>query len=219
MRRVLLVCLALLAGCGQDSGGDKTIVATLGDSITAGSPGWDPDPVLREQLDAHNPASQWQHWAQAELGDEYELRNCGVPGDRTDEMAERLDDCVAGADVVVLQGGTNDLIQRRRPAEVAANLRAMADRATDRDVPVFVANVLPVNVDRPWLERRIRRLNELVDELAPEEGAEVIDFFSLLEDPRRPGRILPKWTAEGLHPSVAGYRRLGEAVARQLRAR
>jgi hypothetical protein len=61
-----------------------TLVATLGDSITAGSPGFDPDPQMRDVLGfGADEKSQWQYWAQKAHPD-LRFRNCGVrPG--TDE--------------------------------------------------------------------------------------------------------------------------------------
>ena len=35
-----------------------------------------------------------------------------------------------------------------------------------------------------------------------------------LEDPKHPGRMKDAWTADGDHPSVEGYRRLGELAFR-----
>ena len=43
--------------------GRHLIVSTLGDSITAGTPGWDPDPRVRAATGANDPRSQYQHWA------------------------------------------------------------------------------------------------------------------------------------------------------------
>ena len=38
-----------------------------------------------------------------------------------------------------------------------------------------------------------------------------LPFHDTLEDPEHPGRMKPEWTdPDGDHPSVAGYRRLGE---------
>src|SRR5262245_47414036 len=52
---VLLLGLApAMAACGGSGASgapvDTTLVATLGDSITAGSPGYDPDPRMRDAL-------------------------------------------------------------------------------------------------------------------------------------------------------------------------
>ena len=38
----------------------------------------------------------------------------------------------------------------------------------------------------------------------------VLPFHDTLEDPTRPGTMKAAWTYEGDHPSVAGYRLLGE---------
>ena len=43
----------------------------------------------------------------------------------------------------------------------------------------------------------------------------VLPFHDTLEDPDAPGRMKPEWCNEdGDHPSVAGYRRLGELAFR-----
>src|SRR3712207_28109 len=97
-----LVCagLVLLAtGCGSDSerSGAPTVIAALGDSITAGSPYWDPDPIVRDRIGPDlDPDSQFPLWAEARLGRGYAVRNCGVFGERTDQIAARLDRCAEG---------------------------------------------------------------------------------------------------------------------------
>jgi lysophospholipase L1-like esterase len=176
------------------------IVACLGDSITEGSPGYD----SREGGDAE---SQWEHWAAAQL-DGVELRNCGIYGQRTDEILERLDACAAGADVLVVQGGINDLAQGRPVEPAAENLRGMVERGRELGLRVVTVDVLPWNNGYPEKERPIRRLNELIREI----GAPVLPFHDTLEDPERPGRMKAEWVCDGDHPSVEGYRRLGEVA-------
>jgi lysophospholipase L1-like esterase len=185
------------------------IVACLGDSITEGSPGWD-------HLRGGDETSQWEHWA-AQLLPGVELRNCGIYGQRTDEIAARLDDCARGADVLIVQGGVNDLAQGRPVAKAAENLRTMIRRGSELGLCVLVANVLPWNNGWPKHEEPIRRLNALVRELAAAEGVALLDFHDALEDPERPGRMREAWTPDGDHPSVEGYRVIGELVAAALR--
>jgi lysophospholipase L1-like esterase len=80
---------------------------------------------------------------------------------------------------------------------------------------VAIADVLPWNNGWPEAEPRIRRLNELIEETARDEGVPLLPFHDTLEDPARPGRMGAEWThADGEHPSVAGYRRLGEIAFR-----
>ena len=103
------------------------MVVVAGDSISAGSPLWDPDPVVRERIAAPDERSQWQWWA-SRADARLEFRTTAVYGERTDEIARRLDRVLPGADVLVVQGGINDVVQRRPPEEAARNLEGMLER-------------------------------------------------------------------------------------------
>jgi len=190
------------------------VVCALGDSITAGSPGFDPDPAERKRRGfGGDPESQWQHWA-ALRDTRLDFRNHGIYGQRTDEIAGRLEGCAAGANVLVVQGGINDIAQGRSVDSAVENLRGMVRCGRKLGLGVVLADVLPWNNGWPGTEPEIRRLNELVHALAREEGIPILPFHDTLEDPDRPGRMRDEWTAEGDHPSVAGYRRLGERAFR-----
>jgi len=66
-------------------------VAALGDSITAGSPYWDPDPAVRREIGEDiDEQSQWEYWA-SRASPGLEFRNHGVYGQRTDQIAARLE--------------------------------------------------------------------------------------------------------------------------------
>ena len=143
-----------------------------------------------------------------------EFRNCGVYGERTDQIARRLERCAEGADVLVVQGGINDIAQRRAIQPAAENLRAMVRRGKELGLTVLVADVLPWNNGHPVAERPIRRLNELIAALATEEDVPLLRFHETLEDGERPGRMREEWTSDGDHPSIEGYRRLGELAFR-----
>jgi lysophospholipase L1-like esterase len=189
-------------------------VAALGDSITAGSPLWDPDPKVRQAIGAAlDERSQWEWWA-TRADPSLEIRNCGVYGERAEEIERRVEACVVGADVLVVQGGIND-IARGRPVEAAAAaLRRMVRRGLALELGVVLADVLPWNNGWPERERAIRRLNELVAAIGREEGVPVLPFHDTLEDRGRPGRMRAEWTDDGDHPSLEGYHRLGELAFR-----
>ena len=216
-----LLSLAL-AGCGRTEGGEVAVVneqgtivvAALGDSIHAGSPYWDPDPDVRASYgDDLDEQSQWEYWA-AQKDPRLRFRNCGVWGERTDQIAKRFDACVNGADVLIVQGGINDIAQGGDVEPAADNLRAMVREGKERGLGVAIANVLPWNAGWPRNEEPINRLNDLIDELAREEDVPVLPFYTTLEGPDSPGRMRDEWTSHGDHPSVEGYRRLGELAFR-----
>ena len=212
---VLTVSGLLVAGCGGSAEEtSKTLVATLGDSITAGSPGYDPDPRMRETLGfGADGKSQWQYWAE-KVDRTLRFRNCGVYGQRTDEIARRLDACAKGAQVLVVQGGINDVAQAYDVELAAKNLRTMVRRGKDLGLRVTIANVLPWNARWPGTEDAINGLNESIDELARDENVLVLPFYATLESSELPGRMRDEWTSDGDHPSVEGYRRLGELAFR-----
>lgn len=173
----------------------QIIVAALGDSITEGSPG------LRG----------WDVWA-ASADPRLEIRNCGVYGQRTDEIAARLDDCARDAEVLIVQGGINDIAQGRDVEIAAESLRAMVRRGKELGLRVALADALPWNNGWPDAEPKIRRLNELIGEIARDEDVPLLLFHDTLADPERPGRMREEWTSDGDHPSAEGYRRLAEVV-------
>ena len=190
------------------------LVVGLGDSITAGNPGWDPDPARRPFEDpGDDETSQYLYWAAA-ANPGMAFRNHGVGGERTDEIRARLESAVAGADVIVVQGGINDIVQGRSVALAAADLEAMVRRAKELAPVVLLPNVLPWNKGWPDAEPKIRELNDLIARLAEQEDVTLLRFHETLEDPERPGRMKAEWTPDGNHPSVEGHRRLGELAFR-----
>jgi lysophospholipase L1-like esterase len=175
------------------------IVAALGDSITEGSPG----------------LPGWDVWA-ARADPRLEIRNCGIYGERTDEIMARLDDCARGAEVLVVQGGINDIAQGHPVEQAAENLRSMVRRGKELGLRVLLVDVLPWNNGWPDAEPEIRRLNELIAGVARDEDVPLLPFHDTLEDPERPGRMREEWTSDGDHPSVEGYRSLGEVAVELL---
>jgi lysophospholipase L1-like esterase len=184
-----------------------TVVAALGDSITAGSPLWDP------AAESGDPTSQYEYWA-AMKDPTLEFRNCGVYGERTDEIAARLKRCADGADVLIVQGGINDIAQGGSVERAAENLLGMVQAGKSRGLRVALAELLPWNNGYPGADPEIRRLNELIEGIGASEDVPVLPFYATLEDDEQPGRMRERWTDDGDHPSIEGYRRLGELAFR-----
>jgi lysophospholipase L1-like esterase len=189
------------------------IVACLGDSITAGSPLWDPDPVARARIGEPDERSQWQWWA-AHAAPELDFRNHGVYGERTDQIAVRFDGAVEGAALLIVQGGINDVVQGRPVEEAARNLAGMIERGRALGLQVAVADVLPWNNGDARAAKDINRLNQLVRALADGLGVPLLPFHDTLVDPLKQHRMRDEWTDDGDHPSVEGHRLLGERAFR-----
>ena len=191
----------------------QIVVAVAGDSISAGSPLWDPDPAVRARIAAPDERSHWQWWA-ARGDARLEFRTTAVYGERTDQIARRLDLVLSGADVLVVQGGINDVAQRRPVEEAAGGIEAMLSRGRAAGVAQAVADVLPWNNGDEQAAAAIRRLNGLIGEIAAGAGVTLLPFHATLVDPADQHRMRPGLSDDGDHPSVEGHRLLGECAFR-----
>jgi len=191
----------------------KIVVAVVGDSISAGSPLWDPDPAVRSRIANPDQRSQWQWWAAA-ADTRLEFRTTAVYGERTDQIARRFDLVLPGADALVVQGGINDLVQRRPIEEAAGNLEGMLARGQAAGLILAVADVLPWNNGDERATEAIGRLNALIRQLAADSGATLLSFHDTLVDPTDPSWMGNGLSDDGDHPSVAGHRLLGERAFR-----
>jgi lysophospholipase L1-like esterase len=187
----------------------EIVVAVAGDSISAGSPLWDPDPAVRARIVSLDERSQWQWWAvRADV--RLEFRTTAVYGERTDEIARRRDLVLTGADVLVVQGGINDVVQRRPVEQAAENLGAMLNRGRAAGMALAVTDVLPWNNGNKRTAADIGRLNALIADVAATAGASLLPFHDTLADTTDPTRMRVGVTDDGDHPSIEGHRLLGE---------
>ena len=166
MRRAVVLLAVVLAGVRQrggaaplttdsrtaprapDRAGKIVRVAAVGDSITAGYPRWDPIARVPPAApgEARVPAASTPTGPVVSLGKRFRFRNCGVSGARTDEIAQQLDECAGRADVLIVQGGFNDLFEGLRRGDRPQPPR-MVRRRQVAGMRVLIAELLPVAGD------------------------------------------------------------------------
>jgi len=137
------------------------------------------------------------------------FRNHGVNTQETNEIAERLEDAVEGADALVIQGGVNDLVHGKPVGRALENLDSMVVRGLALDLRVVIAELIP-NDNFDEIRPGIAEMNRGLRAIADDRGVPLLPFHAALDDPDRPGRIRPGCTDDGNHPNVAGHRRVGE---------
>ena len=88
-------------------------IVALGDSTTAGTPGF-LSPLEAPPAGRGDVTSQYAYWLE-QRHPEWEVLNRGVNGERSDQIAARFDrDVIAAAPViVVIIAGVNDVYQGR----------------------------------------------------------------------------------------------------------
>jgi lysophospholipase L1-like esterase len=223
-----------LSGVDVPAGPKSAAVVTLGDSITDGS-GTGPDrndrwsDVLADRLQA-SPATR-----------HLSVLNHGIGGNRMlldglgPNVLARFDrDVLAqtGVRYLVLLEGVNDLGTLTRDAPATPDAHAalvqrmigayqqVVARARAHGIKAIGATITPYGAsgyyhpdalneaDRQALNRWIR---------TPGNFDAVIDFDAAIRDPARPERMAAAYdSGDGLHPSLAGYRKMAESVPLEL---
>ena len=101
----------------------NTTIVALGDSTTAGTPGFR-SPLEAPPAGEGNVESQYAFWLMR-ARPEWRVLNRGVNGERSDQIRARFarDVLEADADLVVIIAGVNDIYQGRSPEQVEARAR------------------------------------------------------------------------------------------------
>ena len=195
-------------------------VVCLGDSTTAGTPLFK-SPVEAPPNGEGDERSQFPYWLR-QAHPEWRVHNCGVNGERTDQIAARFDRDVLqhSPAVVVIIAGVNDVYQNLAADLVTAQLAAMYDRAAAANIPVVAGTIVPYNTATPDQNARMHAVN---DWITAQRGVRsrfaVADTRAAVADSADTDRLAG--SPDGLHPDIDGYRRmadaLGPAVAEALR--
>lgn len=173
----------------------QTVLA-LGDSVTHGT--------------GAGPSEDWPSLVAQATG--WQVVNAGVPGDTAQLAQQRLAPLLEAhrPALLILEIGGNDLLRRRPPAEVKADLRAMLHTARAAGVATVLVAV-PEPTLLGALAGRVRDA-ELYAEVAKEEGVALV--------PEVLAQVLsePAWRADPIHPNAAGYRRLADGLLVRFKA-
>jgi len=134
----------------------------------------------------------------------------------------------SGVRYIIILEGVNDLgmLTRDSPAPAEAHralvkrmigaLAEMTAQARERGIKVIGATILPYGGSGYYHpdaanEADRRAINDWIR--TPGNVDAVVDFDALMRDPAQPNRLRKEFdSGDGLHPSAAGYRFMGEAV-------
>lgn len=201
----LTLALSLSLVSGAAFAKPVTLLA-LGDSLTAGY-GLPEGDGLVPQLNA---------WLAAK-GIEATVLNAGVSGDTTAGGLSRLEwsltpDVTA---MMVLLGG-NDVLRALPPASSRANLEAILQGATSRNLPVLLIGMkAPSNYGAAYQTA----FDAMYPELAKTYGAQLVpSYFEPLGDPADAANIRQYMQSDGIHPNKQGVAKIVESLGPQVQA-
>jgi len=192
----------------------NSVIVGLGDSTTAGTPGF-LSPLEAPPYGSGNPESQYSYWMM-KARQEWTVLNRGINGQRSDEIMSRFERDVVKASpaVVIILAGVNDIYQELGIGAVKRNLESMYLLAERSRIVPLGATVLPYNTAGRRESQAITELNRWVAAAARVRGRLFCDTNLATRDKTNPNRLAS--SPDGLHPDVAGYKRMGEALSRAL---
>ena len=192
------------------------IVVCLGDSTTAGTPLFQ-SPLEAPPDGAGDERSQYPYWLR-QAQPAWRVLNCGINGQRSDEIAARFDRDVLGqnAGAVIIIAGVNDVYQGRGPSHVTHQLDEMYRRAHAHDIPVIAGSIVPFNTATADQNARMHVINSwIAAESAARPGLHFVDTRAATAAAGDPDRLAG--SPDELHPDIDGYRRMAEALLPVLR--
>jgi lysophospholipase L1-like esterase len=156
--------------------------------------------------------SQFAYWLR-HAHPEWRVQNCGVNGERSDEIAQRFDRDVLAhhPQAVVIIAGVNDVYQGLPAGHVTAQLEAMYARARAAGIAVVAGSIVPYNTASPDQNVRMHAINDWIARTAGgRPGIWFADTRQAAADPHDLDRLAG--SPDDLHPDIEGYRRMAEAL-------
>ena len=192
----------------------RVTIVGLGDSTTAGTPGFR-SPIEAPPNGEGNPESQYAFWMMR-AHPEWTVLNRGVNGETAEEIRARLprDVLVPRPAYAIILAGVNDIYGGRQAEAVERHLAAMYADVLDAGVVPVAATVLPYNSATARASGDILSLNAWIENLTKVLGILFCDTHAAVANPAESNRL--RGTPDGLHPDVAGYRAMGEVLARTI---
>jgi lysophospholipase L1-like esterase len=184
----------------------------FGDSLTAGSPGYDPEHGWGE------PKSQYGYWikkyAKRDGWENISFHNKGIPGELARWMPGRLSHHLQGSKYAyaIILGGSNDIGWQDTPTQIIEYLKALWLIAREKEIEVIACTVPPIADLYPSIQSTQLELNNLISENVTKiEGVHIADIYHALANSE--GLLSYEYdSGDGLHLSVEGYKRMGEEI-------
>lgn len=194
--------------------GLKLRIVGLGDSTTAGTPGFR-SPVESPPAGSGNQESQYAYWMMKAHPD-WEVLNRGINGERSDQILTRFARDVAPfkPEYVVIMAGVNDIYQGFDPEFTEGNLSTMYNLTADSGAMGVACTVLPYNMMDSQEANVMREINEWILEESKRRFILFSDTSSAVATTGRFDRL--SGSPDGLHPDVSGYKKVGEAIAQSI---
>lgn len=190
---------------------NRTRIVALGDSTTAGTPGFQ-SPLEAPPNGRGDETSQYAYWLM-KAQPEWDVLNRGVNGERSDQIAARFArDVIDPAPLaVVIIAGVNDVYQGRAADHVTGHLRKMYDLAAHAGIRIVAGSIAPYNTATADQNDRMHRINAWIrQQVTADPAVAFVDTRAAVAAAGDLDRLAD--SPDGLHPSPSGYRQMAEVI-------
>ena len=153
--------------------------------------------------------NNWPSQLKARLGGDWEVIDRGVGGATTADMRDRIDASLAlDPRFVIIMGGINDLATGESLENMQRNIVEMCSRIESHGAVPVLCTVTPTG---DYLTQKAA-LNAWIGEYAHLKGYDLVDFYTVLNDPSNPGHADRAFVFDGTHPNLTGYTAMANAI-------
>jgi lysophospholipase L1-like esterase len=149
---------------------------------------------------------------------DWNVLNRGVNGERSDQILARFQRDVVEEepDIAVILAGVNDIYQGLPSEHVVRNLSKMYSLGSQANITPVSCTVLPYDTMGIREAEVRRKLNAWIRSESGKLGIPFSDTAEAASDPLNRDRL--SGSPDGLHPDVAGYRKMADAITRTIEA-
>lgn len=182
--------------------GGKPLIVTVGDSIAAGWQVCSPTPCHGIELD----------WWQSAFAGEAIVLSRGVGNSTTSDLLARWEQDTAGADVIFILTGVNDVARGVPPETILKNFEAMHHRAQAAEQVAVFSTIMPA--DSTDLNTEIETAAAVNAALRQKTDWYVMDLAAAMADPTDPNHLRRDEIAfaGSAHPNAKGYGHMADFV-------
>lgn len=144
-----------------------------------------------------------------ELLQNQNIKNRGIPGDKSNGVLNRLESIISGKpEKVFIMVGINDIYSSLELSDIENNFENILKTIT-RGSPkteIYIQSVLPVNNELTTIDvsnKDICELNIKIGRLAKQYNATYIDLYNVLSDSN--GDLKKEYTVDGIHLTGKAY--------------
>lgn len=187
-------------------------VSFMGDSIAIGNSNFTGTNRLRGDKDPLN-------WASLMTNSRINYRvNVGISGNTTAQMLARLGSDVisVGCDVCLIMAGTNDAAAAVSVSSYASNIHQMVKQLRDNGIMPVLCTIPPqptTPTTNPTRRRSWDLYNSWLAAYCQRNGIALVPVASKLIDPTTGGYLAAYDGGDGIHPTAAGAKVIGQSIA------